>query len=133
MVTVWNNEEFPADIMLVNCPGEAALIDTTNIDGEIMVKEKYPFVPDYNPDKHQFFNGVIKCQEPTGLGFDDWTSSIKYDAKNYKVLSSRNMCLRGSILRSTDFAVGIVIYVGMDSKIYADRKAPERKKSWLLE
>ena len=48
MVAVWNNEEFPADIMLVNCPGEAAMIDTTNIDGEIMVKEKYPFVPDYN-------------------------------------------------------------------------------------
>ena len=64
MVTVWNNEEFPADIMLINCPGEAALIDTTNIDGEIIVKEKYPFVPDYNPEKYQFFNGVIKCQEP---------------------------------------------------------------------
>ena len=76
---------------------------------------------------------MIKCQEPTGLGFDDWTSSIKYDAKNYKVLSQRNLCLRGSILRSTDYAVGIVIYVGMDTKIYADRRAPERKKSWLLD
>ena len=61
MITVWNNEEVPADIMLVNCPGEAALVDTTNIDGEIMIKEKTPFVPDYNPEKYQFFHGVVKC------------------------------------------------------------------------
>ena len=62
LVTVWDNEEFPADILLVNCPSDAALIDTTAIDGEIIVKEKFPFVPDYNPEKYQFFNGVIKCR-----------------------------------------------------------------------
>ena len=61
IVTVWNNAEIPADILLLSCPGELALVDTTNIDGEMLVKEKYPFVKDYSQERLQFFHGVVKC------------------------------------------------------------------------
>ena len=103
--------------MLVNCPGESALIDTTNIDGELVIKEKHPFVPNYSQEKFQFFDGVIKCQEPIAVG-DSWNGTIKYDKKNHKVLTWRNMVLRGSILRSTEFMCGIVIYVGKETRIH---------------
>ena len=48
-------------------------------------------------------------------------------------MSYRNLVLRGSILRSTDYVTGIVIYVGEDTKIYLDSKTPSRKQSWLME
>ena len=51
IVTVFNNQELPADLLLLRCPAESALVDTTNIDGEMVVKEKYPFEPYYNPEK----------------------------------------------------------------------------------
>ena len=60
-MTVFNDQEVPADLLILNCPGESALVDTTNIDGEMVVKEKFPFEPHYNPEKLQFFHGVIKC------------------------------------------------------------------------
>ena len=40
--------------------------------------------------------------------------------------------LRGSILRSTEFAIGIVIYVGKETKINLNSVKSERKRSWLL-
>ena len=62
-----NNEEIPADLLVVRCPGESALLDTTNIDGEQTVKEKFPFEPGYNPEKLQFFHGIIKCSKPNSI------------------------------------------------------------------
>ena len=50
-MTVFNDQEVPADLLILSCPGESALVDTTNIDGEMVVKEKFPFEPHYNPKK----------------------------------------------------------------------------------
>ena len=51
IVCIMNNEEVPADILLISSSGETALSDTTNIDGELIVKEKHPFVPNYESDR----------------------------------------------------------------------------------
>ena len=47
-------------------------------------------------------------------------------------MTYRNLILRGSILRSTEYAIGIVIYVGKETKIHLNSKKSIRKKSWLL-
>ena len=93
------------------------MLDTTNIDGEQTVKEKFPFEPGYNPEKLQFFHGIIKCGKPNSIT-DQWEGVIKYDKVCYKLLNSRNLALRGSILKNTDFLIGIVIYAGLDTKIH---------------
>ena len=63
---------------------------------------------------------------------DSWDGVIKYDKINYKTLTWRNLLLRGSILRSTEFAIGIVIYVGKETKINLNTRKTQRKISWLL-
>lgn len=40
--------------------------------------------------------------------------------------------MRGSILKNTNFVIGIVIYVGTDTKAYQNSKTRKRKQSWLI-
>ena len=40
--------------------------------------------------------------------------------------------MRGSILRNTNFVIGIVVYVGTDTKAHQNAKQTQRKQSWLI-
>lgn len=40
--------------------------------------------------------------------------------------------MRGSILKNTNFIIGIVLYVGTDTKAYQNSKTRKRKQSWLI-
>ena len=40
-VLVYNNEEVPADMILISTYGEQAFFDTVNLDGESVLSEKF--------------------------------------------------------------------------------------------
>ena len=47
-----NDSEIPADLMLIYTSGNcSAFMDTTNLDGEMIVKEKFPLQEDYGHTK----------------------------------------------------------------------------------
>ena len=48
---------------------------------------------------------------------DKWEGVISTDTVKQQPLSIKNLILKGSILMNTDFLVGLVIYVGNDTKI----------------
>lgn len=49
---------------------------------------------------------------------DSWDGYISFN-RDYNVdLSVRNFVLRGSTLRNSEFAMGLVVFVGKDTKIY---------------
>ena len=40
--------------------------------------------------------------------------------------------MRGSVLRNTSFVIGVVIYVGNETKAHQNVKMRTRKQSWLI-
>ena len=60
-VAVWLDQEIPADILLVYSAGNTAFVDMTNLDGEMLIKEKYPTLRDFDHNSIQPLLGSLKC------------------------------------------------------------------------
>ena len=52
--------------------------------------------------------------------------------KDFREVSNRNFAMRGSVVKNTNFVIGIVVYVGTDTKAYQNSKTHKRKQSWLI-
>ena len=96
-------------------------VDTVSLDGETSLKEKYApketnrYQIQDLPERH----GHIICDVPNA-NLERWdakttigTGSLKQEIS----LNIKNLLLRGSTLRNTDFIIGIVVYTGSDTKI----------------
>lgn len=43
-----------------------------------------------------------------------------------------NFLLRGQILKNTDYCIGVVLFVGAETKVLQNMVNPRTKQSWLL-
>jgi len=50
----------------------------------------------------------------------------------FTIFSIKNLLLRGCFLRNIDYCVGLVIYVGKESKIMKNAKKPPKKVSNIM-
>ena len=41
IIVVYNNQEVPADVLLINVHGDSAFFDTVNLDGEPVLTERF--------------------------------------------------------------------------------------------
>ena len=133
-ITCWGDQEVPADVVLIYCSGDSAFVDTTNLDGEMVIKEKIPVLDGYGHNKLMGHIGLLKCTQPNPI-LGNWSGSIVFHNINYKQkisLETKNFLLRGSCLKSTDYIVGLVTYVGADTKIQMHGRSAKVKWSWLL-
>ena len=64
IVTVFNNEEVPADIVLINVDSGSAYFDTVMLDGEPVLSERFSFVENVTSVQLQAFRGLITCEDP---------------------------------------------------------------------
>ena len=96
----------------------------TNLDGEMLIKEKYPTLRDYDHNSIQPLLGSLKCQEPNPQ-LDSWSGNVTFlrgKLKSRMSVDMMNLILSGSVLRSTEFIVGLVVYVGKKTKIQMNVK-----------
>ena len=49
-----------------------------------------------------------------------------------KAYSIKNLLLRGCYLRNIDYCIGLVVYVGNESKIMKNAKKPPKKTSNIM-
>ncbi|KKA28944.1 hypothetical protein TD95_004671 [Thielaviopsis punctulata] len=129
-VRIYNNDELPADIIILSTSEKdgACYVETKNLDGETNLKfrqslrcgrdmrhardcERAQFwleseAPQANLYK---FNGAINWYQelPDEESPELMTEAITID----------NMLLRGCTLRNTEWALGVVVYTGHDTKI----------------
>ena len=64
IVLVWNDEEFPATILLVSSSSSKAYIDTNRINGEMVIVEKKPIAHDIGGGHIQFLKGCVYINKP---------------------------------------------------------------------
>ncbi|ORX49075.1 phospholipid-translocating P-type ATPase [Hesseltinella vesiculosa] len=146
-VQIRNDEPAPADIVILATSelDSICYIETQNLDGEtnLKVRQGLPGTADmqtvHDCEQASFyiesepphvnlyqFNGVLRWTiDPKDNGtLRSGVSHEKADAINYN-----NILLRGSVLRNTEWIIGIVVYTGNDTKIMLNTGQTPSKRS----
>ncbi len=134
MVVLFDRDKVPADIMVVFTPSNNfSYVETSNLDGETNLKTREaPQVFDNlvvvnsslpqdqsggldpSPDDFDFTNLYGHCLAFEGPNPDMYR--FKGTLNGSSNVSINNMMLRGCSMRNTQWAVGVVVYAGHDSK-----------------
>lgn len=132
LVNVCKNEYFPADVVLLSSSYEDGIcyVETMNLDGETNLKLKHALeVTSHLCDGESFrqFRAVIKCEDPNENLYT-FVGTLRYDGKEYP-LSIKQMLLRDSKLKNTEFIYGVVVFTGHDTKVMRNATDPPSKRS----
>ena len=153
IILLYENKNIPADMILIDTGfGEGiCYVETSSLDGEktlkLKVANKYTqgFISDdiksnkgieryIQPGKYSF-NGYIKINVPNiDLNYVNGTIHTLFKKEGKKIeqdiiISTNEFLLKGSILKNTNWAIGIVVYTGMSNKIILNSKKPRLKMS----
>ncbi|KAI2472984.1 phospholipid-translocating P-type ATPase [Annulohypoxylon bovei var. microspora] len=135
IVKLVRDDAVPADLILLSATGENGLayIDTMDLDGETNLKSRES-LPDFKDCRT--ISGLRSCQaefvledpNPNLYRFD---GRVTVDGQTLP-LTSNEVVYRGSTLRNTEHAVGIVINSGEECKIRLNaNQHPQAKKPAL--
>jgi phospholipid-transporting ATPase len=143
IVLVKKDETFPADLMLIDSDKEegVAFIETSTLDGECSLKKKFaPRLMSENINNSGAFKtifknyiGKITCDEPNTeifkfngvveFHYQEETQVHKFAVDNSQML------LKGAKLKSNEWACGIVVYTGHNTKLIKNLAKPKIKNS----
>ena len=153
LVFVRQNELFPADLVIIDSslPEGICYVETASLDGEKHLKQrtspsnlsgklKKANILENNDNKN-----IIPCIdnfEIEGMGICDLPNpeinqlngkmDITFEKeKMIFPLEQRQMLLKGTKLRNTEWIVGIIIYTGHNTKLMQNAKKPKIKYSRL--
>ena len=140
ILRIRKNEEIPSDILLLksSTKNNICYIETKNLDGETSLRTKRAMsfsssrineiadlgrlkfsVSTEKPNKNLYsFHGVARCEDPESLE-KSFSEAATID----------NVLLRGSVLRNTNFVIGIVLATGEETKIMLNSGVTPTKKS----
>ncbi len=129
LVKVSSDEFFPADLLFLKSGAEGGIcyIETVNLDGENNLKIRRP-VPGLNAESVTELRGVVECDPPNELIYS-FNGVLRGDNAPTVPLTADYILLRGSMLRNTNWVVGLVIYTGSDSKIMKNSSNTRSKRS----
>lgn len=130
VVRVLKQEIIPADLLLISSSDmkkKQCFISTENLDGQnnIKTKQVIQFDNQENQDNGeegnandyllQFVNSSVKYSQESPT-FSDFKGVLQNVTGKINV-NEQNLILRGSVLESTEFIYGVVLYVGPKTKI----------------
>lgn len=127
----------PADFILLACDNlnKAAYIQTANLDGEKNLKPREVILPPYNIFKDANHNsirirGKLICDKPNSdLG--KFNGRLRFGPKSDHIVKIKNFLYKGTMLKNTKWAVGLVVYTGKDTKIILNSQKGAGKQSHL--
>jgi phospholipid-translocating ATPase len=143
-VRIYNDDQLPADIVILSTSDHdgACYVETKNLDGETNLKVRQALRSGRqikharDCEKAEF---VIESEAPQAnlyqySGAARWT---QYDSKipnsegesMVEPISINNLLLRGCNLRNTEWALGVVIFTGFDTKIMMNSGITPSKRS----
>lgn len=121
LVKIEKDTEFPADMFLLKSSRDngIAYVDTMNLDGETNMKEKLamPQIQELSDNNVINFDGEIICDIPNE-NLEKWDANISsLQLPETITVGVKQLMLRGTILRNTEWIYGIPVYVGFETKI----------------
>ncbi|WKS78862.1 P-type ATPase [Cryptosporidium sp. 43IA8] len=152
IVLLRNHETIPADIVLLSTSSENGdvFIDTSSLDGESNLKRRFSHKESTKMlgnnihdviKRARYLEGLIECSPPgKDLHNFDGTAIIRLPPISEGLVTQGNtitqfpinldnIVLRGCILRSTEWAIGCIVYAGHESKIQMNSLKPTKKMS----
>lgn len=135
VIRVEDQEYLPADLIVLASSSEsgACFIQTSSLDGEKNLKPKFalPEVQDGIMDGKTFrIIGQLKYEQPN---FDlySFNGVLRLSQNEEHVLGAKQMLLRDSQLKNTEYVVGVVVYTGYDTKVMQNQDKPRFKLSQI--
>ena len=150
IIIIPEGKTIPADMILIDSGlrDGIAYVETSSLDGEKALKFKLAnkqtvgtFWENNNKKEINFRNLIIEgeieiCAPNPNL--NQIYGKIKFFLKNNDIIKANNVIyelsikefiLKGSILRNSNWIVGIIVYTGMNNKIILNSKQPRTKIS----
>lgn len=133
-VKIMDNESFPADILICATSEDenVAFIETKNLDGETNLKSRNAVhalthlrtAADCASKMNVF---KVDCEKPD-TNMYKLNGTVSVGDEKYPV-DIQETLLRGTILRNTEWAIGLVLYTGLDTKIVLNSGGTPSKRS----
>jgi phospholipid-translocating ATPase len=137
-VKILNNQQVPADIVICSTSEEenVAYVETKNLDGETNLKSRNA-VPTLTE-----LRSARACSDPKLAAFAIHAPSP--DENMYRLngnvapineairpqpIDLQTVLLRGSVIRNTDWVIGVVLFTGLDTKIVMNSSGAPSKRS----
>ncbi|KAK6355385.1 hypothetical protein TWF696_004492 [Orbilia brochopaga] len=143
-VRIYNNEEVPADVVILATSDSdgACYVETKNLDGETNLKARHALhcgsairhardcgrakfiIESEGPHANLYsYNGLMKWDQLDPNSADESIISMT------EPITVKNLLLRGCSLRNTDWAIGVVIFTGSETKIMMNAGITPTKRS----
>jgi len=136
VVRVTNEEPFPADLILLSSsePEGLCYIETANLDGETNLKIKQSRTETAhlkNPSDliRGFSNAKIMSEQPNSSLYTYEGILKGFENGRDIPLSPEQLLLRGATLRNTQWANGVVIFTGHETKLMRNATATPIKRT----
>jgi phospholipid-translocating ATPase len=138
VIKVERDQPIPADVALLhaNGPNGVAYIETMALDGETNLKSKQPCQPvakACSTVADVCSNAVHFTVEDPNIDLYKFDGNVTVGQEDMVPLTNNEIVYRGSVLRNTEQAIGMVIYTGEECKIRMNANKNPRIKSPSLQ
>ena len=136
IIRVKEGEFLPADLVLLNASNEhsIAYIETSSLDGEKNLKTKTTLKElvglTENGEPTKTCEGSLSCDHPNAL-LHRFEGYIELQSGKKIMLGPKNFLYRGAKLKNTEWAIGIVVYTGEDTKVMKNAEVSHVKQSYI--
>ena len=134
IVLVKKNQVFPCDIIMLSNANDngTAHIETSSLDGEKAPKCRQAFVHTFKSFTPVIANRIlslVECEHPNSRLYN-FTGTYEFHNIKYP-LTKNNLLLAGAFLRNTEWAIGISVYTGNDTKLRQNMMDRRYKESQI--
>ena len=134
LILVKNNEHIPADMIMLSSNFETgiAYIETSSLDGEKNLKLKLGLpqtLPYGKAEKMKELENWQVFAEISNANLNNFDGVLIENNNKKYACSNKQLLLRGSKLKNTQWVLGVVVYTGFDTKVMRNSEKSKPKQS----
>ena len=131
-----DGESFPADLIFLSSSNNTGLafVDTMNLDGETNLKEKLAIENTREMKEKDLYVTFMEFEfDQPSMSLIRWNCNGKFKEEfEWTPMGMNQILLRGCVLKNTEYAYGVVVYTGHESKVMLNGKSAPSKMSNVL-